>query len=78
VAWFALARKKRPVFVLSAIMTSLIGTFLLVTHGDPTSLSISPAALFFGSPRRLPPRLYEHPLDADRPLRHAADCRLER
>jgi len=49
VAWFALARKKRPgVFVLSAIFTSLIGTFLLVTHGDPTSLSISPAALFFG------------------------------
>jgi drug/metabolite transporter (DMT)-like permease len=49
VAWFALARKKRPgVFVLSAILTSLIGTFLLVTHGDPTSLSISPAALFFG------------------------------
>ncbi|SAF12190.1 protein YicL [Enterobacter cloacae] len=29
-------------------MTSLVGTFLLVTHGDPTSLSISPAALFFG------------------------------
>jgi drug/metabolite transporter (DMT)-like permease len=28
VAWFALARKKRPgIFVLSAIMTSLIGTF---------------------------------------------------
>lgn len=35
-------------FVLSAILTSLVGTFLLVTHGDPTSLSISPAALFFG------------------------------
>lgn len=49
VAWFALARKKRPgLFVLSAILTSLVGTFLLVTHGDPTSLSISPAALFFG------------------------------
>lgn len=49
VAWFALARKTRPgIFVLSAIFTSLVGTFLLVTHGDPTSLSISPAALFFG------------------------------
>ncbi|WP_165745606.1 EamA family transporter, partial [Enterobacter hormaechei] len=35
-------------FLLSAIFTSLVGTFLLVTHGDPTSLSISPAALFFG------------------------------
>ncbi|VTP61878.1 Uncharacterized inner membrane transporter yicL [Leclercia adecarboxylata] len=49
VAWFALARKKRPgIFVLAAIMTSLIGTFLLVTHGDPTSLTISPAALCWG------------------------------
>lgn len=49
VAWFAIARKARPgVLVLTAIFTSLIGTFLLVTHGDPTSLSISPAALFWG------------------------------
>ena len=49
VAWFALVRKARPgVLVLTAILTSLIGTFLLVTHGNPTSLSISPAALFWG------------------------------
>ena len=49
VAWFAIARKARPgILVLTAIFTSLIGTFLLVTHGDPTSLSISPAALFWG------------------------------
>ena len=34
--------------MLTAIFTSLIGTFLLVTHGNPTSLSISPAALFWG------------------------------
>ena len=27
---------------------ALFGTFLLVTHGDPTSLSISPAALLWG------------------------------
>ena len=48
-AWFALARKARPSpFVLLAIGTSLAGTFLLVTHGNPTSLSISPAALFWG------------------------------
>ena len=47
VAWFALARKKRPgLFVLSAILTSLVGTFCW-SPGDPT-LSISPAALFFG------------------------------
>ncbi|MCP9686061.1 carboxylate/amino acid/amine transporter [Escherichia fergusonii] len=49
VAWFAIARKARPgILVLTAIFASLIGTFLLVTHGDPTSLSISPAALFWG------------------------------
>ena len=49
VAWFALVRKARPgAFVCAAIGTSLIGTFLLVTHGDPTSLSISGAALFWG------------------------------
>ncbi|SUX93812.1 Uncharacterized inner membrane transporter yicL [Citrobacter koseri] len=49
VAWFSLVRKARPgILVLTAILTSLIGTFLLVTHGNPTSLSISPAALFWG------------------------------
>ncbi|BDH47288.1 membrane protein [Salmonella enterica subsp. enterica serovar Choleraesuis] len=49
VAWFALAGKKRPgPFVLTAILTSLFGTFLLVTHGSPTSLSVSPAALIWG------------------------------
>ncbi|WP_054178072.1 EamA family transporter [Trabulsiella odontotermitis] len=49
VAWFALAKRVRPgVLVMIAILTSLIGTFLLVTHGNPTSLSISAAALFWG------------------------------
>ena len=49
VAWFAIARKTRPSpLVLAAIGTSLAGTFLLVTHGNPTTLSISPAALFWG------------------------------
>ncbi|MBK4714155.1 MULTISPECIES: EamA family transporter [Tenebrionibacter/Tenebrionicola group] len=49
VAWFALVRKKRAgPFVFAAIMTSLAGTFLLVTHANPTSLTISGAALFWG------------------------------
>lgn len=49
VVWFSVVRKARPgILVLTAIFTSLIGTFLLVTHGNPTSLSISPAALFWG------------------------------
>ncbi|WP_331275974.1 EamA family transporter [Klebsiella pneumoniae] len=56
VAWFALARKARPTpLVLGAICTSLAGTFLLVTHGNPTTLSISPAALMlFGGAMLLP------------------------
>ncbi|UXY10985.1 EamA family transporter [Kosakonia sp. ML.JS2a] len=49
VAWFALVRKARPTLpVASAIFTSLLGTFLLVTHGNLTSLSISPDALLWG------------------------------
>ena len=49
VAWFVLRLKKRPgALVFTAILTSLLGTFLLVTHGNPTSLSVSPAALFWG------------------------------
>lgn len=49
VTWFALMKKKRSgKLVFAAISTSLIGTFLLVTHGDPTSISISTGALFWG------------------------------
>jgi len=49
VAWFALVKKARPgPLVFAAILTSLIGTFLLVTHGNPTSLSVSAAAVFWG------------------------------
>lgn len=49
VAWFSLVRKSRPgMLVFAAIGTSLMGTFLLVTHGNPTSLSISGGALFWG------------------------------
>lgn len=49
VAWYALVKKKRTgKLVFAAIATSLLGTFLLVTHGDPFSLSISGSALFWG------------------------------
>lgn len=49
VAWFAFVKKKRTgALVFAAIGTSLIGTFLLVTHGNPLSLSISGSALFWG------------------------------
>ncbi len=49
VTWLALVRKARPTMpVASAIFTSLIGTFLLVTHGNLTSLSISAQALLWG------------------------------
>jgi len=49
VAWYALVKKKRTgKLVFAAIGTSLLGTFLLVTHGNPFSLSISGSALFWG------------------------------
>jgi drug/metabolite transporter (DMT)-like permease len=49
VTWFALARKAKPTLaVTAAIATSLIGTLLLVTHGNMTSLSISSEALVWG------------------------------
>lgn len=49
VSWLALTKKsptgKR---IMSAIVISLLGTFLLVTHGNPLSLTLSPVALFWG------------------------------
>lgn len=49
VAWFALVKRKRTgKLIFAAIGTSLMGTFLLVTHGNPLSLSISGSALFWG------------------------------
>lgn len=49
VAWYALVKKKRTgKLIFAAITTSLLGTFLLVTHGNPFSLSISGSALFWG------------------------------
>lgn len=49
VSWYALVRRKRPgKQVFATILTSLAGTFLLVTHGNPTSLNISGVALFWG------------------------------
>ena len=75
VAWFSLVRKSRPgILVFCAILTSLIGTFLLVTHGNPTSLSISPAALFWGICCGI---LYHLSLNANCPLWHVACRRLE-
>lgn len=49
VAWYGLVKKKRTGrLIFIAIGTSLTGTFLLVTHGNPLSLSISASALFWG------------------------------
>jgi len=49
VAWMAFVQKKRTgTLVFAAITTSLIGTFLLVTHGNPTSMTITAGALFWG------------------------------
>ncbi|MBJ3815833.1 EamA family transporter [Shimwellia pseudoproteus] len=49
VVWFALRRKQLPgIRVASAVAVSLIGTFLLVTHGALNALSISVTALVWG------------------------------
>lgn len=47
--WYALIERRfpRPLELL-AISLAMAGVFFLVTHGDPSGLSISPAALFWG------------------------------
>lgn len=79
VAWFSLVRKSRPgILVFCAILTSLVGTFLLVTHGNPTSLSISPATLFWGICLGICCCiLYHLSLNANCPLWHVTSRRLE-
>lgn len=47
--YIAFKNKRVPVLVeIAAIVLAVLGTFLLVTHGDTSSLSISGTALFFG------------------------------
>ncbi|WP_370900138.1 EamA family transporter [Chryseobacterium gossypii] len=47
--YLAFRNKKLPLFLeVIAIILAVAGTFLLVTHGNIGSLSISPTALFFG------------------------------
>lgn len=47
--YLAFKNKKVPAFLeMIAIILAVLGTVLLVTHGDISSLSISGAALFFG------------------------------
>lgn len=47
--YIAFKNKRIPVLVeIAAIVLAVLGTFLLVTHGDTSSLSISGTALFFG------------------------------
>lgn len=48
-----------------------------MTHGNPTSLSISPAALFWGLPRHLLLHSIPPILNADCPLWHVTGRRLE-
>ncbi|MDH5033148.1 MULTISPECIES: DMT family transporter [Chryseobacterium] len=47
--YLAFKNKRVPVLVeIAAIVLAVLGTFLLVTHGDTSSLSVSGIALFFG------------------------------
>ena len=48
-AWYAFRERRLPGrFETLSIVLAIAGTWLLVTHGDPSSLSVSPAALFWG------------------------------
>ncbi len=77
VAWFSLVRKSRPgILVFCAILTSLVGTFLLVTHGNP-SLSI-PCRVVLGHCLGICCCiLYHLSLNANCPLWHVVCRRLE-
>lgn len=47
--YLSFKNKRVPVLVeIAAIVLAVLGTFLLVTHGDTSSLSVSGIALFFG------------------------------
>ncbi len=47
--WYAWRERRWPgPFEALSIALAIAGTWLLVTHGNPSSLSVSPAALFWG------------------------------
>jgi drug/metabolite transporter (DMT)-like permease len=47
--WYAFRERRWPGgFEQLSIGLAIVGTWLLVTHGNPSNLSISPAALFWG------------------------------
>ena len=49
ILWQALRSRRLPERKeMMAVAVAVLGTFLLATHGDPTSLAISGAALFWG------------------------------
>ena len=72
VAWFSLVRKSRPgILVFCAILTSLVGTFLLVTHGLSCRVILGNClGICCGI-------LYHLSLNADCPLWHVTGRRLE-
>lgn len=79
VAWFAIARKARPgILVLTAIFTSLIGTFF-VGHSWRSHFFIHfSRRAFLGNSLSVCRRvLYHLPFHAYRPLRDVTYCRLE-
>lgn len=74
VAWFALARRTRPgILVLTAILTSLIGTFLLVN----IAVDLFRRAVLGYRLRICRRLLYDLAFQANRPIRHTASGRLE-
>ncbi len=57
VLWVALRARRLPeTNETIAVVLAALGTFLLTTHGDPSTLVLSKEALFWGWFRRLPQR----------------------
>lgn len=49
ILWQALRQRRLPEGKeVAAVAVAMLGTFFLATHGDPTSLAMSPTALFWG------------------------------
>ena len=70
ILWVALRARKLPSATeVLAVACAVLGTFLLATHGDPTSLALSEKALFWGIVSAVATAIY-----TIQPKRLASEC----
>lgn len=70
ILWVALRARKLPSATeVLAVACAVLGTFLLATHGDPTSLALSEKALFWGIISAVATAIY-----TIQPKRLASEC----